>query len=72
MELYNEILAHAYANFQIHAEEIIESHCYQALMKIKAIVEDESLDDPECFYKVEEIIRALENIGTNGGFRHDF
>ena len=26
----------------------------------------------ECFQKIEEIIRAFEEIGSGGGIRHDF
>ena len=42
------------------------------LQKIKAIVDDDSLDDPSCFMKIEEVLSALEAIGSDGGFRHDF
>ncbi len=49
----------------------MEQECYQALLKIKEIIEDESLNDAECFEKIEEIIRVLEFVGSNGGSRHD-
>ena len=52
--------------------EVIEGQCYQALEKIKAIIDDDSLKDPECFHKIEGIVCALEEIGSNGGTRHDF
>jgi len=52
--------------------EIIEGHCYKALQKIKAIIQDDSLEDPACLKKIEEIVCALESIGSNGGGRHDF
>ena len=78
MELYKEILARAiekeemhvvFPNLQINASEIIETRCYQALQKIKAIIDDDSLSDFMC---VEEIVRVFETIGSNGGSRHDF
>ena len=52
--------------------DLIELNCYQTLKKIKAIIEDDSLDDPECFYRIEQIVCAFEEIGSDGGNRHDF
>ncbi len=80
MELYKEIMIkvlekHAanvvFPSLKIEAEKIVEQECYQALLKIKAIIEDERLNDAECFFKIEEIIRTLELVGSNGGNRHD-
>ncbi len=80
MELYKEIMVRVlekhtanvvFPSLKIEAEKIVEQECYQALLKIKEIIEDESLNDAECFEKIEEIIRALEFIGSNGGTRHD-
>ena len=51
---------------------LVEMECYRALKQIKAIIEDDSLDDPECFFKVEKIVCVFEGIGSNGGNRHDF
>ena len=45
--------------------------CYQTLQKIKAIVENDNFDDPECFMKIENIVCTLEGLGSTGGFRHD-
>ena len=81
MELYKEILAFAltqgevkisFADNETDISAIVESACYQALQKIKAIIEDDSLDDTECFMKIEEIVLVLEEIGSTGGNRHDF
>ncbi len=80
MELYKEIMVKVlekhtanvvFPSLKIEAEKIVEQECYQALLKIKEIIEDESLNDAECFEKIEEIIRVLEFIGSNGGPRHD-
>lgn len=77
MELYKEILL----NLLIHNEiktpllnplELLEHECYNALLKIKTIIEDDSLSDNECFKKVEEIVSLFEQLGSNGGNRHDF
>ena len=81
MDLYKEILAHAltYGQMQIVFPEpekdilaIAENVCYQTLQKIKAVIEDDSLEDKECCYKIEEIICAFEDIGCVGLHRHDF
>lgn len=80
MELWGEILYKALmreicetgCSFKRTLKETLDSECYNALVKIKRIVEDDSLDDPECFMKVEEIVRTLEALGSSGGGRHDF
>ena len=81
MELYIEILAHylskknahiIFPNLQLNAKEIVEIQCYQALQQIKSIIEDDSLEDDACFARIEEIVCTLEEIGSNGGVRHDF
>ena len=79
MELYEEILLgllkkdsglHVQTKAQLSC--IVEQTCYQTLKKIKAIIEDDSLEDRECFYKIEQIICLLEEIGSDGGNHHDF
>ncbi len=81
MELYWEILIKAIESgcfsqlmpeWKEFAEGIVEGVCYQALLKIKAIVENDCLSDEDCFEKIEEIVAALEEIGSGGGTRHDF
>lgn len=81
MELYQELLLTllqqhriqiTFPDLNICARDFIECQCYQALNEIKAVIHDDSLDDSECFAKIEEIIQILENTGSNGGFRHDF
>lgn len=51
---------------------ILERESFLILQKIRAVVQDERLDDPECFHRVEEIICLLESAGLDGGVRHDF
>ena len=81
MELYKKILAKMLANEETHiifpnltidAAEVVELECYNALQKIKAIIEDDSLCDEECFMKIEELVRLFEALGSDGGCRHDF
>ena len=78
MELLKEILAKAlqneeiniiFPNLHINPDTIVEIACYRALQKIKTVIENDSLSDFEC---IEEIVRILETIGSNGGNRHDF
>ena len=56
----------------IDAEKIVHDKCYQALCKIKEILENDVLEDAACFYKIEEIVCALEELGSDAGARHDF
>ncbi|MBS5136266.1 MAG: hypothetical protein KHZ05_12665 [Oscillospiraceae bacterium] len=82
MELYQEILCHVLANEKvqvsfpelIHTDvtRIVELECYNALRKIKAILEDDALADSECFQQIEEIVCTFEELGSGGGSRHDF
>lgn len=66
-----EIVA-SFAGLDSSAAQVINNKCYQALQEIRAILDDDSLDDPECFMRIEEIVCALEEIGSSGGCRHDF
>ena len=81
MELFQEIFAQAVISGKIQIAfhdgeqtiaEILDSTCYQALARIKAIIQDDSLSDRECFEKIEEIVCVLEKIGISCGCRHDF
>ena len=81
MELFAELLVKALENervqvtfpdMKLEPKEIVEISSYAALCKIKKIIEDDTLDDPECFKKIEEIVSLLEFLGSDGGVRHDF
>lgn len=82
MELYQEILVHLLNTQQIEVnipalqpgalEHIVESICYQTLLRIQEIVQDDCFDDAECFQRIEEIVCTFEAIGSDGGSRHDF
>lgn len=80
MELYEEILTksvvdcinEAFESKKIDADEIVQAESYKALRKIKNIIENDALEDTECFAKIEEIVRVFESIGSDGGNRHDF
>ena len=81
MELFTELLINALENgkigvtfpdLKLDPAEIVELQSYAALRKIKKILEDHTLDDPECFKKIEKIVQTLELLGSGGGIRHDF
>jgi len=70
MDLYKEILLNKLERInpdEMQLDRIVEMECYKALKKIKAVLEDEA-----CFMKIEQIVCALEEIGSDGGNRHDF
>ena len=54
------------------ADEIIERKCYQTLQKIREFLDDHTLSDENCFARIEEIVCAFEQMGSDGGSRHDF
>lgn len=81
MELFEEIFTQAISSGKIQVTfrgmedtvaEVMDRICYQTIAKIKAVIQDDSLSDRECFAKIEEIVCALEEIGINCGSRHDF
>lgn len=80
MDLYKELLVNllsqervqvTFPGFPADTETLLELHCYQMLKKIKAVVDDGSLDDATCFRKIEEILVVLEDNGISVS-RHDF
>lgn len=51
---------------------LMESRCRQALAEIRMVLDDETLDNPACFRRIEQIVRIFEALGPGGGSRHDF
>ncbi len=81
MDLYHELLAHMLANEELHitfpnlqipTKNLIHDACYNALCEIKSVLENDDLSDPECFDRIEEIVRIYEQLGTSCAGRHDF
>ena len=80
MDIYKEILAQILRKGVMEITfpqtgdftELAKSECYKALCEIKDVISDESLDDKECFWKIEKIVRILEEAGIDCGGRHDF
>ena len=52
--------------------ESIESVSIAALRRIREILTDATLDDAECFQKIEAIVCVFEDLGLDCGVRHDF
>ena len=57
---------------EINIEQVANSFCCQSLLKIRNILTDDTLNDAECFTKIEEIIHVFESMGCSCGCRHDF
>ena len=81
MELYRDMLCRILEteDFEIllpkwnmKVEEMMEMKCYQALQAIKRILEEDELDDEECFDRIEKIISVFEALGSGICDRHDF
>ena len=76
MELYQAILKQQLGDSPALSEDtilrIVELQCYQALRKIREILDDDTLEDKECFDRIEEIVCLYEAMGSDGGSRHDF
>ena len=53
-------------------DQLMRDRCWQALSEIRAVLDDETLEDPECFRRIERIVRICEELGLGGGSRHDF
>ncbi|MBE6008213.1 MAG: hypothetical protein E7235_03325 [Lachnospiraceae bacterium] len=52
--------------------KIVENNSYQLLDMVRRIIRDDSLDDNECFNKIEKIVRLFEENGINTGSSHNF
>ena len=81
MDIFYQIFLSALKNQQsqvifpdlsVSPAELVEMQCYAAVQKIRKILADKSLEDPECFQQIEEIVCTLEELGLSGGGRHDF
>ena len=56
----------------VDINKLMDSIYYRALNRIKGYIQDDSLSDPECFKQIEEVICTFEQLGSGGGWRHDF
>lgn len=80
MELYKDILCTLLQSNTVEVRfpdltlpyDFFGNICYRTLQKIKAVIEDNTLNDPECFEKIEEIMQIFEEISGKLPHRHDF
>ena len=77
MDLYRKILAEYYAIYggldeRMDGTAIVQDVCCRAILEIREILRDESLEDQNCFAKIEEIVCVLERMGLDGSGKHDF
>ncbi len=82
MELYKDILIKlleketvqvTFPDLKMDLNILAEMKCYHAMRYIQHLIRDETLDDAECFKAIEKVICAYEQeLGSDGGFRHDF
>lgn len=78
MELFEEILLHhlkknqGAQGFPADPQALVHDTAYQALNAIRLILERDDLEDPECFRRIEKIVRVFERIGSGCGTLHDF
>ena len=73
MELYKELIMHIlsqgeikiiFPDLNIDIANIVELEAYKVLNEIKEIIEDNTLDDPECFARIDAIIHAFYKISV--------
>ena len=78
MELFEEILMHhlkknqGAQGFPADPQALVHATAYQALNAIRIILARDDLEGPECFRRIEKIVRVFERIGSDCGTRHDF
>ena len=59
----------------ISEEEISRAkkmRAYRLLCGIQEILQDDALQDPECFWRIERLVCLFEENGLSAGIRHDF
>ncbi|MBQ3064164.1 MAG: hypothetical protein IJC99_05125 [Clostridia bacterium] len=80
MELYKDILCRILQSDSVEVTfpdldilaDLFSQTCYRTLQKIKAVLEDDSHTDAECFERIDTIIEIFEGIGCRITGRHDF
>lgn len=80
MDLYKDILCTLLQNETVEVRfpdltlstDFFGTVCYRTLQKIKAVIEDDTTDDPACFSQIEEIMQIFEELCGKLPGRHDF
>ena len=75
-ELYFEMLIAAlvkenmhltFPDFKLGPDKVIRLSCHQTVEKIKAILNDDSLTDAECFARIDGLAESPVNTPVNTG-----
>ena len=69
--LENETVQVVFPNVKLNPTEIVQLNCYQAIEKIRDVLQNEDLEDVDCFMRIEEIVNTLEDLGVDVDGRHD-
>ena len=59
----------------VSAEEICrakKTRAYRLLRGIQEALQDDTLQDPECFWRIEHLVCLFEENGLDAGVRHNF
>lgn len=72
MQLNQEILIYLLKREGFDLQRNFDNECYRALAKIREVIRDDTLEDEDCFMRIEKIINIYEEMGSGGGTRHDF
>lgn len=72
MQLNQEMLIYLLKREGFDLQRDFDNECYRALAKIREVLRDDTLEDEDCFMKIERIITIYEELGSGGGTRHDF
>lgn len=72
MQLNQEILIYLLKREGFDLQRNFDNECYRALAKIREVIRDDTLEDEDCFMRIERIITIYEEMGSGGGTRHDF
>lgn len=81
MDLLKEIIISAlerekmqisFPHFDGDIEKLFEKECYKIIQRIKAILNDDSLEDKECFERIERLVIEFEDLNCTDLRRHDF
>ena len=81
MELLEALLRRAIASegvkvyIQVEGGDLaslVERESVLILSRIREILKDDTLDDKECFWKIEALVSLYEEAGLGCGTRHDF
>ena len=72
MQLNQEMLIYLLKREGFDLQRDFDNECYRALAKIREVIRDDTLEDEDCFMRIERIITIYGEMGSGGGTRHDF